>query len=164
VSSGEGGKVDSARYRQVLGYFATGVTVITSMDGDEPVGLAANSFTSLSLEPPLVLFSAAHTSSTWPLIRDSGRFCVNVLSEAQEDVCRRFAEKGADRFKAVGWRASEGGSPILADTLAWIDCVIENRYPGGDHEIVVGRVLDLDVVGDGRPLVFYRGGYGRFEA
>ena len=93
--------IDSAHYRQVLGHFATGVTVITAIDDGEAVGLAANSFTSVSLEPPLVAFCAAHESTTWPRIRAARRFCVNVLAEDQEDVCRVFAAKGADRFAGV---------------------------------------------------------------
>ena len=155
--------IDAARYRQVLGHFATGVTVITAMDGKEPVGMAANSFTSVSLDPPLVAFCAAHNSSTWPRIQATGHFCVNILEESHEEICRLFATKDADRFGGVGWRKAESGAPVLDDALAWIDCRIDAEHDAGDHVIVVGRVLDLAVSKEGKPLLFFRGGYGRFE-
>jgi 3-hydroxy-9,10-secoandrosta-1,3,5(10)-triene-9,17-dione monooxygenase reductase component len=145
--------VDSAAFRQVLGYFATGVTVITAHGPDEPV----------SLDPPLVLFCAAHSSSTWPLIREAGKFTVNILAEDQEHVSRAFAAKDVDRFEAVGHRDSAHGSPILNDTLAFVDCEIEAMHEAGDHVLVVGRVLELGVQRDGvGPLLFFRGGYGNF--
>jgi 3-hydroxy-9,10-secoandrosta-1,3,5(10)-triene-9,17-dione monooxygenase reductase component len=155
--------VDSARFRQVLGHFVTGVTVITAVHDGEPAGLAVNSFTSLSLEPPLVAFCAAKSSTTWPSIQAAGRFCVNILAEDQEDVSRLFATRGADKFRGMGWRPAESGSPILAGVLAWIDCVTDVEHDGGDHLIVVGRVLDVGVPREQKPLVFFRGGYGRFE-
>jgi len=156
---------DEASYRTVLGHFATGVTIITAMDGDTPTGLSANSFSSVSLDPPLVLFCAAKASSTWPKIQSAGVFTVNILNEHQEDVCRVFATKGADRFSRIGYRPASGtGSPILHDSLAYIDCRIEAEHDAGDHVIVVGRVLELGVLSDHGPLLFYRGGYGRFEA
>ena len=102
---------DEASFRTVLGHFATGVTIITAMDGDEPIGVSANSFTSVSLDPPLVLFCAAKVSTTWPRIEAAGRFTVNILNEHQEDVCRVFATKGADRFSRIGWRTSAGNVP-----------------------------------------------------
>ena len=147
----------------MLGHFVTGVTVITAVHDGEPAGLAVNSFTSLSLEPPLVAFCAAKSSTTWPSIQAAGRFCVNVLAEDQEDVSRLFATRGADKFRGMGWRPAESGSPILAGVLAWIDCVTDVEHDGGDHLIVVGRVLDVGVPREHKPLVFFRGGYGRFE-
>jgi 3-hydroxy-9,10-secoandrosta-1,3,5(10)-triene-9,17-dione monooxygenase reductase component len=152
---------DSASFRTVLGHFATGVTVVTAMDGDEPVGVAANAFTSVSLDPPLVLFCVARDSSTWPRIERSGHFTVNILGEHQEDVCRTFATRGVDRFSEVDWHVGTGGSPVLHGVLAYIDCELWATYDGGDHVIVVGRVLDLGITDDARPLVFFRGGYGR---
>ncbi len=157
------GSIDSARYRQVLGHFATGVTVVTTADGDRPVGLAVNSFTSVSLDPPLVAFCVARTSSTWPRIRAKGSFCVNILAEDQEDLCRAFAGRGPERFRGAGWRPAESGAPILAGGLAWLDCTIEVEHDGGDHVMVVGRVRAMGVDQEGRPLVFYRGGYGHFQ-
>ncbi len=155
--------IDSARFRTILGHFATGVTVVTGHGPDGPSGMAANSFTSVSLDPPLVAFCAAYSSSTWPLIQAGGHYCVNVLSDKQEDVCRRFAAKDTDRFLGVGWKPAESGCPILDDVLAWIDCAIEAEHAAGDHVIVVGRAIGMDVAADGRPLLFYRGGYGNLE-
>jgi 3-hydroxy-9,10-secoandrosta-1,3,5(10)-triene-9,17-dione monooxygenase reductase component len=153
---------DSARFRQVLGHFPTGVTVITAAAGGQPVGLAVGSFASLSLEPPLVLFCAAQSSSSWPKIRDAGGFCVNILADDQEDVCRTFASKGTDKFSGIGWKHSVFGSPILDGVLAWIECEIAEIVGQGDHDIVIGKVRDLHVEHEGGPLVFFRGGYGRF--
>ncbi|MBM3670896.1 MAG: flavin reductase family protein [Actinobacteria bacterium] len=152
---------DAAEFRQVLGQFATGVTIITAIDDGEPAGVAANSFTSVSLDPPLVLFCVAHTSSTWPRIERAGKFAVNILGEHQEEVCRLFAAKGADRFAQVKWRVGVGGSPVLDDCIAYLDCEFWAEYDGGDHIIVVGRVLDLGINHDAGPLVFYQGQYGR---
>jgi flavin reductase (DIM6/NTAB) family NADH-FMN oxidoreductase RutF len=156
--------IDESRFRQVLGHFPSGVTVITARAEDgTPAGLAVGSFASLSLDPPLVLFCAAKSSSTWPKIEAAGHFCVNILSEDQETLCRQFASKTPDKFAGVGWKPGQTGAPILNDVLGWIDCRIESVQDGGDHHIVVGRVLELES-SSGRPLVFYRGGYGRFEA
>lgn len=153
-------KPDAASFRSVLGHFATGITVITAMDGDEPVGIAANSFTAVSLDPPLVLFCAAKSSSTWPRIQRSGHFMVNVLDEHQEHICRLFAEKGADRFGQIEWDATTRG-PVLHDVHAWLDCTIETEHDAGDHVIVVGRVHELGLTADAGPLLFYQGRYGR---
>jgi flavin reductase (DIM6/NTAB) family NADH-FMN oxidoreductase RutF len=155
---------DDAKFRQVLGHFSTGVTVITAMHGRAPVGLAVGSFASLSLDPPLVLFCPGSQSSSWPKIRDAGKFCVNVLGADQEHVCRVFATKEPDKFASIGWEPTPvTGSPRINGALAWIDCDIEAIHPGGDHEIVIGRVHDLGASDEHGPLVFYRGGYGRFE-
>ncbi|MGI9033981.1 MAG: flavin reductase family protein [Acidimicrobiales bacterium] len=163
TDAGPGG-IDAARFRQVLGHYATGVTVVTTADGGEPAGLSVNSFTSVSLAPPLVAFCVARQSSTWPRIRATGRFCVNILSEDQEDLCRAFAVHGGqDKFRGVGWRPAESGAPIVAGALAWVDCTVYAEQVAGDHIIVVGQVGDMGVAHEGRPLVFYRGGYGRFE-
>jgi len=157
------GGIGGARYRQVLGHFATGVTVVTTAEGERPSGLAVNSFTSVSIAPPLVAFCVAGTSSTWPRIRANGSFCVNILADDQEDLCRVFAGRSQERFLGVGWRAAGSGGPILSGVLAWLDCTLEAEHVAGDHIIVVGRVHELGVDHEGRPLVFYRGGYGRFE-
>ncbi len=156
--------VDAARYRQVLGHFATGVTVVTGDDGGAPVGLSVNSFTSVSLDPPLVAFCVTRTSTTWPRIRATGRFTVNILSADQEAVSRRFASAGADRFEGIGWHSSPAGSPVVEGALAWIDATVEAEYEAGDHVMVIGEVAGLEVAHEGPPLVFYRGGYGRFES
>jgi 3-hydroxy-9,10-secoandrosta-1,3,5(10)-triene-9,17-dione monooxygenase reductase component len=153
---------DAAKFRQVLGHFPTGVTVITSMVEGTPIGLAVGSFASLSLEPPQVLFCAGKQSSSWPKIESTGKFCVNVLADDQEDVCRVFASRAADKFAEIGWKRSGNGSPLLEGILGYVDCDIVNVVESGDHFIVVGEVRDLDVTHEGGPLIFYRGGYGRF--
>jgi len=139
------------------------VTVVTGIAGGGPVGLAVNSFTSVSLEPAFVAFCVGVGSSSWPKLRGAGGFCVNILAEDQEALSRAFAGHGADRFSGVGWQPSPSGAPVLSGALAWIDCTLEAEHAAGDHVIVVGRVADLDLEHEGRPLVFYRGGYGRFE-
>lgn len=155
---------DAARFRQVLGHFCTGVTVVAAVPAGEPAGFTVQSFASVSLDPPLVAVCPARTSSSWPRIRSAGVFCVNVLSADQEALARVFATRGADKFKGVGWRSSVvSGSPVLDGVLAWVDCRIEAEHDGGDHLVVLGRVIDMGVEVDGRPLLFYRGGYGRFE-
>ncbi len=153
---------DDARYRQVLGHFPTGVTVITAMGDGQPAGLAVGSFASASLDPPLVGFFANRSSSSWPRIEASGSFCVNILADDQEEVCRRFASKGDDKFGGLGWHPARSGAPILAGVLAWIDCDIESVTPAGDHVCVLGRIREMDIGHEGGPRVVDRGGYGRF--
>jgi 3-hydroxy-9,10-secoandrosta-1,3,5(10)-triene-9,17-dione monooxygenase reductase component len=155
---------DAATYRTVLGHFATGVTVITALDGEEPVGMACNSFTSVSLEPPLVLFCAAASSSTWPRIQRAGKWAANFLDEDGEEVCRVFAQKGADRFAHINYSIGRSGAPILRDSLAFVDCETIEEHDAGDHTIVIGKVLELGYASDSKPLIFYRGGYGRFTS
>jgi len=125
--------------------------------------LAVNSFTSVSLEPALVAFCVGVRSSSWPRLRGAGAFCINILGEEQEMLSRTFAGHGTDRFAGVGWKPAPSGSPVLAGVVAWIDCEVHAEHEAGDHVIVVGRVVDLELAAEGRPLVFYRGGYGRFE-
>ena len=154
---------DPATYRTVLGHFATGVALITAVDGEEPVGMACNSFTSVSLEPPLVLFCAAKSSSTWPRIQQAGKWAANFLAEDGEGTCRLFAQKGADRFAHVAYTIGRSGSPVLDHALAFVDCETVAEHDAGDHIIVVGQVLELGYASEGKPLLFYRGGYGRYE-
>ncbi|MEV4806069.1 flavin reductase family protein [Nonomuraea sp. NPDC049421] len=167
VQSGQNGqssRLDSRRFRQVLGRFATGVVAITAVDpvDGRPYGLAANSFTSVSLDPPLIAFCVAHTSSSWPKVRGAKVVTVNVLAETQQAVCVQMAAKGGDKFAGLAWTGSPGGNPVLDGALAWLDCAVEAEHPAGDHVIVVARVLQLDTHADGGPLVFFRGGYGGF--
>ncbi len=153
---------DSAKYRQVLGHFPTGVTVVTAAPEGTPVGMAVGSFASVSLDPPLVAFFAGQSSSSWPRIQAAGSFCVNILADDQEAVCRRFASKEEDKFAGLGWTPAASGSPLLDGVLAWIDCDIESVSEAGDHVCVMGRIRDMEVAHDGAPLLFFRGGYGRF--
>ncbi|MFC1433333.1 flavin reductase family protein [Streptacidiphilus sp. N1-3] len=152
--------------RAVLGHFCTGVTVITALAEDgSPVGFACQSFSSLSLEPPLVSFNVARTSASWPRIAHAGSFCVSVLAADQGGLCRTFAvssASGADKFAEVDWTPSPGtGSPRIGGALAWIDCTIHAVHTGGDHLIVLGRICDLAVQrADTGPLLFYRGAFG----
>ncbi len=157
--------IDPAKFRTVLGHFPTGVTVVSAEAEAGRVGLAVGSFFSLSLDPPLVGFSVGSSSSSWPKIRAAGRFCVNILGDHQEDICRVFAGKGEDKFAGIGYDAAPySGAPRLHDTVAWIDCELESVLPGGDHDIVVGRVHDLAVADDHHhPLIFFRGGYANVE-
>ncbi|MEU5427938.1 flavin reductase family protein [Streptomyces olivoreticuli] len=157
-----------AELRRVLGNFASGVTVVTApgLDGEPPAGFSCQSFASLSLDPPLVVFMVARTSSTWPRIARAGVFCVNILGAGQEELCRAFAVSGtrtADKFAGVRHGPSPAtGSPRLADVPAWVDCTVHAVHPGGDHLIVVGSVEALGADGraaGARPLLFHRGAF-----
>ena len=154
------GPVPSAVMREVLGHFVSGIVVITAVGPDGPLGFTCQSFASLSLEPPLVSFAAARSSTTWPRIRAVGAFCVNVLAADHQELSARFARQGGDRFAGVGWRPGPSGSPVLDGVSAWIDCLLWNEYDGGDHTVVIGRVRDLRAEPDRLPLLYYRGRYG----
>lgn len=162
--------IDSGRFKSVMGHFATGVTIVTALTEGRPVGFTAQSFVSLSIEPPLVAVCPALTSSSWPRIAAADGLCVNILGDDQEALCRGFATPSEDKFAGVGWRgAPVTGAPLLEGALAWIDGRIEATHAAGDHEIVVIRVLDLgdaSTDGDRRagPLLFYRAGFGSFTA
>ncbi len=148
---------DPQRFRQVLGHFATGVTVITGIDDDAPVGFACQAFAALSLEPPLVLFCPGKSSGTWPRIERTGQVCANVLSAGQRELARRFGVSAADKFAGVEWRPAPNGAPILPDVLTWASCVVETVHEAGDHYVVIARVTDLGDSVAGDPLLFYRG-------
>jgi flavin reductase (DIM6/NTAB) family NADH-FMN oxidoreductase RutF len=149
--------LDPQHFRRVLGHFATGVTVITAVDGGEPVGFTCQSFQSLSLDPPLVSVAPQRTSTTWPRIRRAGRFCANILVEGQEELGRRFARTGTDKFAGVRWTTSPSGCPVLDDALAWVDCELLREVDAGDHLLVLASVLDLAVLSDAPPLLFFGG-------
>jgi flavin reductase (DIM6/NTAB) family NADH-FMN oxidoreductase RutF/DNA-binding IclR family transcriptional regulator len=155
---------DSKWFRRVLGQYPTGVCAITAMGVDgRPAGLVVGTFTSVSLDPPLVGFLPDKASTSWPKIQAAGHFCVNVLSGDQEAVCRRFASKAEDKFEGFEWRSGVTGAPILDGVTAWIDCELESVTEAGDHYVVIGRVRDLDVQDPAPPLLFYQGGYGSFQ-
>ena len=154
--------IDQARFREVLGHFATGVTIVTAMEEEGPVGFPCQAFTSLSLDPALSAVAPAKSSTSWPKIAAAGAFCVNILSSTQEALCRSFAVTGTDKFAGVGWSTAVTGAPVLDGALAFIDCHLEHIYDAGDHELVIGRVLDMGV-GEGAPLLYYRSGFGGFN-
>ncbi|MEV0602796.1 flavin reductase family protein [Streptomyces sp. NPDC050315] len=170
VRDDERAPVDRGEFRRVLGHFASGVTVITA-PGDAaapaPAGFACQSFASLSLDPPLVAFMVARTSTTWPVIARAGVFCVNILGAGQGTLCRSFAVSGADKFAGVRHApAPVSGSPRLADVPAWIDCTVQAVHTGGDHLVVVGRVDALgtdEAAAAAGPLLFHRGTFGEFR-
>jgi 3-hydroxy-9,10-secoandrosta-1,3,5(10)-triene-9,17-dione monooxygenase reductase component len=145
------------RFRQVLGHFATGVTVITGMHERRPIGFACQAFAALSLEPPLVLFCPAKTSGTWPRIARVGQLGVNVLASSQRDLARKFGISAADKFAGVPWTAAANGAPILDGALTWAGCTVESVHESGDHFIVIARVTELGDCVPGDPLLFYRG-------
>lgn len=152
------------RFRDVLGRFATGVTVVTALGDEGPVGLTCQSFMSVSLEPPLVVFSPARASRSWPLIQASGSYCVNLLAAHQSDLADRMATRGVDKFADVAWRPSPvTGSPVLEGALGYVDCRIHAVHDAGDHRLVVGRVVDLGTSEVHDALTFYRGRYGSLD-
>ncbi|MCP2315188.1 NADH-FMN oxidoreductase RutF, flavin reductase (DIM6/NTAB) family [Nocardia amikacinitolerans] len=148
-------------FKAVLGRFCTGITAITALADDQPLGFACQSFSSLSLDPPAVALFPARTSTTWPRIREVGRFCVNILAHDQEDVCRQLGRSGQDKFADLRWRRSPNGSPLLEGSIAWIDCTLDREVDGGDHTIVVAHVTELSEQREAAPLLFYRSGYER---
>jgi 3-hydroxy-9,10-secoandrosta-1,3,5(10)-triene-9,17-dione monooxygenase reductase component len=155
--------IDTQIFRQTMGQFCTGVVAVTGCLDGQPLGFAAQSFVSLSLDPPLVAVCPAKTSTSWPGIRDSGSFAINILAADQRPVCDVLARSGGDKFAALGWRAGETGSPILEGIIAWVECRIEAEHEAGDHTIAVGRVVGLERCSEAGPLLFYAGKYGEFS-
>ena len=150
---------DQSHFREVLSHFASGLTIVTSSDEQGPVGFTCQSFASLSLDPPLVVFAPSKTSMSWPRIKATSRCAINVLASTQEVLARAFAESGSDKFAGVGYSLSSTNTPLLDGALAWIECELVEVYDAGDHELVTARVVQLGV-GSGEPLLFYRGGFG----
>ncbi|MGC0331281.1 3-hydroxy-9,10-secoandrosta-1,3,5(10)-triene-9,17-dione monooxygenase reductase component [Streptomyces sp. SAI-170] len=179
VGADERAPVDQGEFRRVLGNFASGVAVVTAPGAPgapaasgapaspgeaSPAGFACQSFSSLSLDPPLVAFMVGRTSTTWPRIARAGVFCVNVLGADQGELCRRFAVSGGDKFAGVAYDAAPvSGAPRLTGAVAWIDCTIHAVHTGGDHLIVVGRVDALGAADAGDPLLFHRGRFTRLR-
>lgn len=158
--------IDPGEFRRVLGHFPTGVTVVTGAAADGPTGMAIGSFASVSLDPPLVMFCPGNTSATWKQIKETGAFCVNVLGDDQKDTCGIFAGKSDDKFAGIDWTTEVTGAPVIPGSLAVIDCEIHAVHDGGDHDIVVGLVKSLRTAADADrrgPLLFFQGGYGRYE-
>lgn len=168
--------IDPRTFRNVLGQFCTGVTVITTLHDDVPIGFACQSFAALSLDPPLVLFCPTKQSRAWQAIEASGKFCVNMLHENQQHVSAQFGSKAPDKFAGIDWTPSELGSPVIDGSLAHIDCNVHSVHDGGDHFVVFGAVHSLSegaadersreehrTQRKPRPLLFYRGEYTGIE-
>ena len=147
-------------YRGALGAFVTGVTIVTTLDGNNrPVGLTVNSFTSVSLEPPLLLWGIDKRAGSHDIFLGSGHFAVHVLHEGQRELAGLFSERMKDKFGGLRWRAGVAGSPLLPDYLCCFECVTVNAYEGGDHSILLGEVGNYEVKEDRPPLLFHNGAY-----
>lgn len=152
-----------AEFRRVLGHFCSGLTIVAGALDGAPYGFTCQSFFSLSLDPPLVAFAPSRISRSYPSIRRSGAFCINILADDQGELCRRFASSTTDKWSGVDWRPGATGSPIVDGVLAWIDCRLEVEHDGGDHYLTVGRVAAM-AARDGQPLTYFKGGFARLSA
>jgi len=156
-------QIEAATFREVLGHYPTGVCVITAITPEgQPVGMVVGSFTSVSLDPPLVGFFPALNSTSWPEIERSGHFCVNVMASDQTQLCRQMAASGGDKFANVEYTVSQHNLPVLEDSVAAIECRLYSVTEAGDHWLVLGRVLGLEAKRDADPMLFFRGKYGGF--
>lgn len=156
--------LDPARYREVMGHYPTGVAVVTGRGPDgQPIGMVVGTFASVSLDPPLVSFMPTRSSGTFALMRESPAFCINVLAHDQLELCRSMAVPRADKFDDVAWRSSVHGAPQLDNAVAHVHCTVHDILPAGDHDIVLCRVLDMEVTRPVTPLLFFQGGYGGFN-
>jgi flavin reductase (DIM6/NTAB) family NADH-FMN oxidoreductase RutF len=156
--------VEPVRFREVMGRFATGVTVVTAVGPEGPVGMTANAITSLSLDPLLLLVCFDNDARTLPVVRSAGAFGVNILAAGQEDLARVFASKAPEAEKVRGVPCSmHGGLPVIQGAHGWIGCSLHSLVPGGDHTIGIGEVVSAET-GGGEPLLWYRGAYGSFAA
>ena len=154
-----GSAFDSRAYRDTMGQFCTGVAVVTGNEDGALVGFAAQSFVSLSLDPPLIAVCPARTSTSWPRIRAAGCFAVNVLADDQQAISDVFAQAG--KAAEMPWSLGTTGAPILDGALAYVECALDAEHDAGDHTIVVGSVRGFDILRpDAQPLLYFRGGYG----
>lgn len=153
--------IEPQRFRQALGHYASGITVITSHLDGAPVGFTCQSFYSVSVNPPLVSFSVMSSSASYPAIRQAGRFAVNILSGEQVGISNQFARRGSDKWQGVEWQDSPLGNPLIAGSLHWLDCEIHAEHVAGDHLIVIGEVkaLNLQEASAGAPLLYFKGQY-----
>ena len=154
--------MDAARFRAALGRFPTGIALVTTTVADAPLGLVVSSFTSVSLQPPLISFAPSRDSFTWSRMRRAGRFGVNVLGEAHAEYVRAAAPAGADRFAGVAWSRTDGGVPRLAGAITFLECSIEAEHRAGDHWIVVGRV-ERALTAPGLPLLTWASDLARLS-
>ncbi len=148
-------------FRDALALYASGITIIAGHDNDEPLGFTCQSFYSVSVAPPLISFSVMANSSTYPRIRQTGKFSVNVLAEAQQAISDQFGRKGRDRWAGIAWRMTSGRNPVIVGTLMWLDCKIVAEHQAGDHSIVIGEVIAMSPTDwhDGAPLLYFKGKY-----
>lgn len=152
--------VDPVAFREVLGTFASGITVVAAVGPDgRPAGLACQSFAALSLDPPLVLLCVGKGSSSWPKVRAAGRFGVSILAAEQRAVCEALGKRGEEKFADVGWEPSSHGAVRITGALATADCALEAVHEAGDHHLVIARVLELTARDGGSPLLYYRSNY-----
>ena len=156
---GDAAQAAARAYRDVLGQYASGVTVVTTVLDDVPVGMTCQSFTSVSLDPPLVAFLPMKTSRAFAAIRKSRRFCVNFLAAEQADVSNTFASLADDKFADVTWQPTSNGMPLIDGVVGWVDCTVRDVHEAGDHYLVIGRVEDLGHGDADKPLLFHRGRY-----
>ena len=155
--------VDHHAFRAVLGRFSTGVTVVTAVGArNRDVGLTVTAFSSVSLDPPLVSICIDHSASVYNAMSKAESFVVNILSEGQEAIARRFAETGPNRFEGLGFERGQNGAVILADVLGYVECAVVARHEAGDHDIILGEV-EVAMADEGKPLLYYRGGYAQLE-
>ncbi|MGC7100673.1 flavin reductase family protein [Amycolatopsis lurida] len=156
-----GDPIEPRTFRDTLGHYASGITIVSGFDGAEPIGFTCQSFCSVSVDPPLVAFSVMKTSTTYPRIRQTGKFAVNVLAQTQHVISNQFARKGTDKWAGIEWRLSRRENPLIEDTLMWLDCGLFAEHEAGDHHIVVGRVHEMSPVSwhRGEPLLYFRGEY-----
>lgn len=153
-------------FRDALGHYASGITIIAGHDGNEPLGFTCQSFYSVSVAPPLISFSVMAHSSTYPRIRETGKFSVNILAELQQAISDQFARKGTDRWGGVAWKMTLGQNPVIAGTLMWLDCKIVAEHQAGDHYIVIGQVIAMSPEDwhHGAPLLYFKGKYRHLHA
>ena len=155
--------VDQSSFRAVLGRFATGVTVVTARDRRKrDVGMTVSAFSSVSLDPPLVLFCIDHSASAYNTLSKADCFVANILCENQEAIARRFADPDSDRFNGIGYYRGQTGAAVLEEVLGYIECTVIARHEAGDHDVIIGSV-DIAVSNEGKPLLYYRGGYAQLE-
>lgn len=153
--------IDPLHFREALGHYASGITVISSHIDEEAIGFTCQSFYSVSMSPPLVSFSVMTNSYSYPKIRRAGRFAVNILSEKQADISQQFAKRGENKWRGIEWRKSPLGNPLISDCLHWLDCEIHAEHAAGDHLIVIGEVKALKIkdAASTQPLLYFKGQY-----
>ena len=157
--------IDARVFRDTLGHYASGITVVSAIADGEPVGFTCQSFYSVSVDPPLVSFSVMRTSTTYPRIAAGGRFTVNVLAHDQHHISNQFARKGTDKWAGIAWHPALSGNPVIDDTLMWVDCEAWAEYEAGDHLVIIGRVVEMSAPEwhTGSPLLYFKGGYRHLQ-